>query len=187
MAEVRRPRRIVLVGSLALIQAVILAIKMIRFLVETARAGGRPVVLDARDVSVLPSWLASITQFVTGNPYLIAGLGLSEGVSTFIAAIYFLVGRHWARLALELLCWLQLTLTPFAAVYAYAVRQILLGWSARWTSPQIALLAGTLRGAPTELFSAVILGVFIAVLRSKSVRRAFSEPVNSPVVPASAS
>jgi hypothetical protein len=91
------------------------------------------------------------------------------------------------RLALELLCWLQLTLTPFAAVYAYAVRQILLGWSPRWTSPQIALLAGTLRGAPTELFSVVILGVFIAVLRSKSVRRAFSEPVNSPVVPASAS
>ena len=187
MAEVRKPRRLVLVGSLALIQALFLSIKMIQFFVVTARVGGRPVVLDARAVSVLPSWLASITQFVTGHRYLIAGFALGEGVITSIVAIYFLVGRSWARLALELCCWLQLALIPLAAAYAYSVRQILLGWGSTWDSPQITRLAGTLRGAPAELFSAVIFGVFIAVLRSESVRRAFSEPVESPVAPPSPS
>jgi hypothetical protein len=172
MAEGKRPRLMVLVGSLMLIRSGVLAFKMIRFL---ARWNG-PVVLDARDVSVLPSWLVTFTQFVSGHMLLIACFGLVESAFILIAATCFLVGRPWARVGLEAECWFELTLLPVSAIYAYAVRQILHGWGSGLTSgltvPQVTRLAGTLPRLPDFLFRAAWLALFIAILRSRSVRKA---------------
>ena len=89
-----------------MVRAGLLALKMVRFLARTSGS----VVLDARDVSVLPSWLVAFTQSVSGHMYLIGCLGLAESVFMLIAATCFLLRRSWARVGLEACCWLDLTL-----------------------------------------------------------------------------
>jgi hypothetical protein len=153
---------LILIGALALTSAGFLTFKAIHVLTRADSS----VPLNAEDLSMLSPWLASLTQFVTGHTHLIAALALVEALLATVTVAYLFFGRPWARLGLELLCWLELALLPLSMVYVYAVRQILLGWDL----PQIARLAGTLPGTTTHVSKAIALGVVIALLRSQKTR-----------------
>ncbi len=114
----QRPMRVTAIGWFWVIAGIVKATTLTFYLYSL-----RGQLPDAHEtalaLSSAPSWFAQSVSFAFGHLEAFGAFWVTLGVFMVFAGASVLRGRSWARLGLELVCWVGLFEAPFVAACLY--------------------------------------------------------------------